>query len=475
MPIQFDSASFRDPSAKVFYLDGRVFRAVEHTRAAQIQAFLNSDFYQKRAGLKIISSSIVREDECAKILPEELRERYTLLLEHKKINPITYPYEWPFSLLKKAAEFHLCLHLKAIDAGYDLSDSSAYNVQFVGVNPIFIDTLSFKPYVQGSYWTGYKQFCEQFLCPLLLASTCGISYNDWYRGTLNGFDIRSLARLLPFSKRFSLRLLTHIFLHARLINRIQSHNSGISKKHKRISQGLSLPALKGMLTNMLFLIRSLKPKKSLNTYWQNYEFENSYSDKDTITKRKIVTRFIYEMKPSSVLDIGCNRGDFCELYLNEGVKQAIGVDFDLGSLEGAILRSQEKKLNFLPIYLDLTNPSPDHGWAYAERKSFSSRVQTDALVALAVLHHLVIAKNIPMENAIFWIIAHAPVGLIEFVPKSDPMIQEMLAYRVDIFPDYSEDLFRNILTSQARIIFEESSSESGRRIFCYKKVSAKEG
>ncbi len=141
---------------------------------------------------------------------------------------------------------------------------------------------------------------------------------------------------------------------------------------------------------------------------------------------------------------------------NEGVKQAVGVDFDLSSLEEAVLHSQAKKSSFLPIYLDLTNPSPDHGWAYAERKSFSSRVQTNALVALAVLHCLVIAKNIPMKIAIFWIIAHAPIGLIEFLPKSNPMIQEMLAYRVDIFPDYCEDLFRNILTSQARIVFEES-------------------
>ena len=473
--ILFESASFRDPSARVFYLNDRIFRAVEQTRADQITSFLNSDFYQQRAGTKIISSKIVEANECTRFFPEELKERYTLFLEHEKIKPITYPYEWPFALLKKAAIFHLRIHLEALDAGYDLSYSSAYNIQFIGTNPIFIDTLSFRPYKQESYWEGYKQFCEQFLCPLLLSSACNISYHEWYRGSLDGLSINNLAKLLPFSARFSFKLLTHIFLHARLINKIQSHSNDTLKSHKRISRGISLFALKGILTSMLSLIESLKPKKALNTYWKNYECENSYSDKDTIIKRKIITRFIHEMKPASVLDIGCNRGNFCGIYFAGGVKQVIGVDFDLASLEVAVSHSQEKKWNFLPLYLDLTNPSPNHGWAYDERKSFSSRVQADTLVALAVLHHLVIGKNIPMENAILWIIRHAPTGLIEFVPKSDLMIQEMLRYRADIFPDYSENIFRKILMSQANIIFEELSSNTERKIFCYQRNSYEAG
>ena len=469
MSFHFDPASFRDPSAKVFHSKDCVYRAVEAAREAELREFLNSEFYNKYAGTAIIPTIILEESEYKRILPEAHRKRYALLLEHRKLEPITYPYEWPFSLLKRAAEFHLSLHLDALEAGYDLSDASAYNIQFIGVEPVFIDTLSFKSYVQGSYWMGYKQFCEQFLCPLLLFSTCGVSYNDWYRGALNGLAIRDLAKLLPISARLSPRLLTHIFLHARLIERIQSHSNAFSKKEKQIAKGLPLSALKGILQNMLALIKSLRPKKSMDTYWKNYEFKNSYSAEDTVIKRKIVTRFLQETKPAKVLDIGCNRGDFCELSLKEGAKQAVGLDFDVGALEGAVLRSKEKNLNFLPLYLDLSNPSPDQGWNYIERKNFSARMKSDALIALAVLHHLVIAKNIPMESAIFSLLSHAPVGLIEFVPKSDAMVQEMLKHRVDVFPDYSEDSFRNILKSQARIVFEEFSSASNRKIFCYQK------
>ena len=40
--------------------------------------------------------------------------------------------------------------------------SSAYNIQFDGYKPVFIDILSIKKYQNGEYWKGHKQFCENF-------------------------------------------------------------------------------------------------------------------------------------------------------------------------------------------------------------------------------------------------------------------------------------------------------------------------
>ena len=36
------------------------------------------------------------------------------------------------------------------------SDATAYNVQFIGANPIFIDTLSLRRYREGEYWAGHQ-------------------------------------------------------------------------------------------------------------------------------------------------------------------------------------------------------------------------------------------------------------------------------------------------------------------------------
>lgn len=35
----------------------------------------------------------------------------------------------------------------------------------------------------------------------------------------------------------------------------------------------------------------------------------------------------------------------------------------------------------------------------------------------------------------------APRGVVEFVPKADPMVQRMLAVREDVFHDYTEQAF----------------------------------
>jgi ribosomal protein L11 methylase PrmA len=390
---------------------------------------------------------------------------FPVVLEHERIEVISYPFEWPFSLLKRAAELHLEIHLEALGEGFDLSDSSAYNVQFIGTRPLFIDVLSFRRYKEGSYWSGYKQFCEEFLAPLLLTAYRGVPFNDWYRGALSGLDLVSLASLLPLRARFSLQTQMHVFMHARLMRRIKSHEGGTAGNQRP----LPLASLKGILRGMLNFVRSLQPRGLEKTYWKDYEFNNSYLPEDSERKRTAVTEFVASAKPKLLLDVGCNSGDFSELSLAAGAGSVVGVDFDQGALEAAVSRADEHGLPLLPIYQDLTNPSASQGWAASERSGFVERVRPDALVALAVLHHLIIGKNIPLAAAIKWMVDLAPRGLLEFVPKSDSMVQGMLAHRGDIFPDYTEDNFRKALARVARITSEVKSPTSVRSIFIYER------
>ena len=58
------------------------------------------------------------------------------------------------------------------------------------------------------------------------------------------------------------------------------------------------------------------------------------------------------------------------------------------------------------------------------------------VLGLALIHHLAIAKNVPLEMAVHWLMSLAPAGIIEFPNKSDPMVRELLRARPDIFPDY---------------------------------------
>ena len=61
----------------------------------------------------------------------------------------------------------------------------------------------------------------------------------------------------------------------------------------------------------------------------------------------------------------------------------------------------------------------------------------------------------------------APSGVIEFVPKSDPTVQRMLALREDIFTDYDEAAFRTSLANNSRILRDSVVSQHGRRLSWY--------
>ena len=115
--------------------------------------------------------------------------------------------------------------------------------------------------------------------------------------------------------------------------------------------------------------------------------------------------------------------------------------------------------------LDASNPSPNQGWMQKERKGFFERNKGKALIALAFEHHLAIAKNIPLEQIIEWITKLAPIGLIEFVPKTDETIKIMLENREDIFDQYNQLNFEKILSTKSKIIKKSIVSGSGRIIY----------
>ena len=92
----------------------------------------------------------------------------------------------------------------------------------------------------------------------------------------------------------------------------------------------------------------------------------------------------------------------------------------------------------------------------------------NSLLALAFEHHLAIAKNIPLKEVVSWIINIAPLGLIEFVDKSDTTIQHMLSLKGDIFPDYNEENFKKYI-EQNGVIVNISKISQYRKIYEYKR------
>lgn len=456
-----DSGSFRDRGGRILHADERVFRTVMPAAAEDFE-------FVRSTGLIdtfIADGKLIGETRMDERVARDIDADAACVLEHPKLEFLSWPYEWPFSALKKAALFHLDLHLAALERGVTLSDATAYNVQFEGTRPVFIDHLSFRPYVDGEFWAAHRQFCEQFLNPLVLQSAVGIPFNSWYRGSLEGIPSADLNAVLPLGRKFSWNVLTHISMQARL----QSASTEEDARRRLDEKKLPLVGFREILAGLRRWIQKLEPAAGRSTVWQNYPSQHSYATGEESHKRAFIAEFATIESPRLLIDLGCNTGDYSKVALEAGAGRVIGFDFDEKAADAAFRRAERDGLRFLALVMDAANPSPSMGWRQSERAGLRERAVADATLALALIHHLVIGRNLPLEQVLDWILDMAPTGVIEFVPKRDPMVQRLLRLKPDIFDDYSAAHFEWLLTRRAAIVSRQEISAHGRTLYWFRR------
>jgi ribosomal protein L11 methylase PrmA len=450
--------------------DGRVFRTIEESALERFEVVSSSGILDRLAAAgRIVSTREVDSRDIPAGVLDDLPRTRRRVVEHERVPFISYPYEWPFALLKRAALFFLDLYLSLLESKFVLCDASAYNVQFLGTRPIFIDVLSIRPYEEGEYWLGYRQFCEHFLNPLLLTSFTGVPYQSWYRGGTEGIPVEDLARILPYHRRASWRVLLHVALHARMIARARDAGQAPDGEPGVRRRPMSKASLEWLVRGMRRWVAGLHRKVGGSTPWGRYDERTPYEEAEEEAKRAFVAGYVERRGPGELLDLGCNTGRYSELALATGAGRVIGIDTDEDALEMAVARADERRLEFLPIRMDVMNQSPRQGWAEREWQGLADRVRSDGVLALAFLHHLVIGRNVPLSRAVEWLVALAPSGVVEFVPKQDPMVLRMLRDREDIFPGYDVDAFRKEMLTRARIVREETISRQGRVLVEYSR------
>jgi|688.fasta_scaffold235704_2 ribosomal protein L11 methylase PrmA len=454
-----DDASFKDYSAKVFLKDQRVIRAIKKNANPTLINFLQSSFFKEENGKSLINSNIINLTEFDKIQDSS---NYDLFLEHEFIDFISYPYEWSFSFLKEAALFHLNLHIKCLENNFNLRDSSAFNVQFKQGNPIFIDISSFEQCSENSLWIGYKQFCEEFLNPLIIQYYNQITFNSIYKGNYYGIEIPFTSKILPLKSYFNIFILVNVHLHARLIMNKKSKSKLPLEKARNISKR-NLISLLSSFKHFIFKIEN-----KTSSFWKDYTPEQNYSSIGLKEKEKILTEFINKYNVKRGVDLGCNTGHYSEIAINNGCNFMLGLDNDLGALDIASQRVFEKKINFLPIYYDIANPTPSIGFDLKERKSLDQRLKNfDFAICFALLHHIAISNNIPLLKFLNWLIKFFPKGLVEFIPIDDPMVVNILRNRNDQFQDYKIEFIEKFLKEKSKKFKIDQITNSKRKIITY--------
>ena len=450
------ASSFRDPSGFVFARDGRVYRQVNHACKEDYDHLMLSGLHEALVG----SSLLIRHEEVGG--DHASAQGAYKVLKPELIPFISYPYEWCFSQLKDAALTTLQIQKTALDFGMTLKDGSAYNIQFLKGRPVFIDTLSFERYREGQTWVAYRQFCQHFLAPLALMSYRDVRLSQLSRVHLDGIPLDLASSLLPPRSRLKFSLLSHIHLHAR------SQGYFADKTPNRGHRKMSLNGLLGLVDNLQSAVKRLQWRAE-GTEWADYYEKTGYSQEALEHKKELVSGFLDNMTPSMIWDLGANTGLFSRIAGDRRIT-TVSFDVDPAAVEKNYLECRGLgECNILPLVLDLTNPSPSIGWHNRERDSLVGRGPVDAVMALALIHHLAICNNLPFGRIADFFGGICDRLIIEFVPKSDPQVQRLLSTREDIFADYNRQAFEETFSECFRIQRCEKIRDTKRALYLMEK------
>ena len=382
------------------------------------------------------------------------------VLEPQRIPFISYPYEWCFGELKDAALLTLAVQSRALERGFVLRDASAYNVQFVDGRPVFMDTLSFERYREGEPWIAYKQFCQHFLVPLMLMARRDIRFGLLLREYLDGIPLDLGSELLPRKSWADIRTLLHVHMHARAQRKYAETKVSSAVGARRMSKH----ALVALSENLGEAIERLTWQAD-GTQWANYVEDTNYSDAAVASKQETIRRYLREFAPSVVWDIGANTGVYSRVA-REIAPLVISFDIDPAAVERNYRTVKlQNETGILPLLIDLTNPSPALGWAHAERMSLAERGPADVVMALALVHHLAIANNVPLGHVAAFMARLGHNLVIEFVDKDDSQVVRLLRNRADIFDDYTKDGFESAFSAYFDIRECEQVGDSRRWLY----------
>jgi len=462
--ITFLPGSFRDRGSRVVAVEDQIYRCLDERAWNDWRHVSQTPFYRDAAaaGHVIETHEVPREQRDVLQFLELPLPETAGLLAHARIPFISYPYEWPFELLKKGAQRHLELMGRALRDNVILKDASPYNIQFRGVEPVFIDIGSFTPLQPGEPWIAYRQFCEMFLFPLMLQAYRGIPFQPILRGSLEGIPVSEFSRWLSVRDLFRRGVFSHVVLHSLLTRSVRPTERSVTADLGR--SGFDRSLIENNVRRLTRLVDKLswEPRTSA---WLDYDETSPMVARDSQAKTDCVRKVAKERRWKLAWDLGCNLGRYSRILADHS-ECVVALDGDpacVEALAGALGR--EGRTNILPLVGNMANPSPAQGWGGQERMTLEQRGRPELVLCLGLIHHLVISANIPMEQVVAWLGALGGELVIEFPTKKDPMVQSLLRNKPDQYDDYELDPFERELRRFFRVVRQEQLPSQERYLF----------
>lgn len=431
-PLPFHT--FRDPAGSVEIKDDGACRRIYPPYDAEMLAFLRTPL----AADLVAQGRLVASDVVA-----PATDAQPLMLRHPRISFQSYPWEWPPRLWLSAAELTLNLCSDLMREGWILQDATPLNVLFRGAQPVFVDVLSIrraKPH--QPIWYAYGQFVRTFLLPMLAYQRLG-----WpLHATLlrrDGYEPEEIYSALPWHARLRQPALSAVTLPLLLAGQAGIRAANLtprSIKDPEIAKQVILKTLARLLSRM----RKVAPSCHAST-WSDYaQTATHYSADGHAQKRDFVARALAASKPTRVLDVGSNTGAYSMLAADAGA-EVVAIDTDLQTVDLLCANLNGSGKNILPLCVDLSHPTPSAGWENRESASFLDRCygHFDMVMMLAVLHHLLLRSQVPLDQiaALCRNITTRDL-IVEWVSPTDGKFQELLRGRDALYAHITEAAFR---------------------------------
>jgi precorrin-6B methylase 2 len=456
--VTVDPGSFRDRTARVFHYDGKIFRGLSDVALREWEALSSTEFFRRFSERGAIVPT--RRLDPVPVPLMSAGGSWTAVLEHEKLPFVSYPYEWSFEMLRDAALLQLDLVLAALDEGIGLKDASAYNVQWKGASPVFVDLASFYKRAEREPWVGYRQFCQMFLYPLLIQAYRDVPFQPWMRGSIDGIDADVCRNLMSARDYLRGGVLAHVYLQAKAQKAYNSTTRNVRADLQKA--GFDRRIIKANAERLRSLVAGLQWHPAQST-WSDYLKCGHYEASDAEQKRAFVTSVVATREWHLAWDIGCNVGVFSRIAA-ERATYVVAMDADHLAVDKLYRALKlERATNILPLVVNVTDPPPNLGWRNLERKRITERGQPELVLALALIHHVVIGGNIPMAEFVQWLRDIGGDLVIEFVTREDPMVVTLLRNKEDHYADYDTEAFERELGARFTVVKRQPLG-SGHRI-----------
>lgn len=464
--IAWHPASFADGTGRVFTWNGGIYRAIAPDAADHVRALLaNAHFRALQDRGAIVG---------ARVAPISVPGA-AFVLEHPCIPFVTYAHEWAPEMLRDAALRTLEVAEEMLEEGIVLQDATSRNVVFDGSTPVFVDIGSFVRAPNDVLWAPYEQFCATFLFPLVLADAgCGDAARALLAAHPDGIPLETFTTILPMrararrplryaARRWSAQLAAWIEAwgfdaRLRAFAADVARTADLARGRRRI-----FASLRRELEGLSFSrVRSL---------WSTYETMDlpHRNDAADVRKEAVVAEALERLRPSNIMDVGCNAGRYA-LRAAHVIPAAriIAMDNDAAAVAACYASERIARANILPVVMDVLNPSPARGWCGRECPPATERLRADAVLALAILHHLSIVRRQGFARALDALEAFASDHVIvEFVGPRDPMVARLMRQSRFTFPWYTEEEFLRTVHARSPAVTIADPHAPDRRLVSY--------